>query len=393
MTLASVMFIAGEASGDGLAAELLAALRRATSLQAIPPRFFGAGGPRLAQAGAELAFDLTQHSVIGLWEALRGYFTFRDLMDQLLDLACQQQPDVIICVDFSGFNRRFARALRKRLRNQTGPFQNWRPRLVQYVSPQVWASRPGRARGMAEDYDLLLSIFPFEPAWYAQRVPRLAVRFVGHPLVDRYRQNQPPPPDSPEWAQRRQVLFLPGSRVGEIRRHVPILAEAWNLLAQARPELRATLVLPDDSLRTLAQSLWPAANVTWQIGELASALQSSILAIACTGTVTLECAYFGVPTVALYRTSWSTYQIGRRLIQVKYLAMPNLLADAPLFPEFVQDAASPENLAGAALTLLNDPAQARATREKLAQLVAGLGVPGANERAAAAILTLFPESR
>jgi lipid-A-disaccharide synthase len=170
------MLIAGEASGDLLAAELVPALRaRLVKAGAAPtadgqplrtaltPRFFGAGGPHMAKAGVELAFDLTAHSVIGFSEVLKKYFEFRRLFNQLLKLALDRQPDVIMGVDYGGFNLRFAQAIKRIVRRRRNEFNNWNPRFVQYVSPQVWASRPWRAYQLAADCDLLLSIFPFEP--------------------------------------------------------------------------------------------------------------------------------------------------------------------------------------------------------------------------------------
>ena len=182
------MLIAGEASGDLLAAELVSALRDTfhapPSIRASSPVFFGAGGPRMAAAGVELAFDLTQHSVIGISDVLKNYFKFRRLFNQLLKLAIERKPDAIIGVDYGGFNLRFGHAIKQYVRNN--PFANWNPKIIQFVSPQVWASRPGRANLLAADYDLLLSIFPFEKDWYAKRVPKLRVEFVGHPMVERF---------------------------------------------------------------------------------------------------------------------------------------------------------------------------------------------------------------
>src|SRR4051812_26929179 len=157
-----VMVIAGETSGDLLAAELVTALRRGTRTDQKEGglQFFGAGGPAMQEAGVELAFDMTAHAVVGLVEVIRNYRKFRRLFLQLLDVALSRKPDAIICVDFSGFNRRFAHVVRERSKG------TWRPRLIQFVSPQVWASRPGRAEKMAHDFDLLLAIFPFETDWY-----------------------------------------------------------------------------------------------------------------------------------------------------------------------------------------------------------------------------------
>src|SRR5208282_2405297 len=165
------MLIAGEASGDLLAAELVSALLAASkrSEDGRGSQFFGAGGPKMAAAGVELAFDLTKHAVIGMSDVLINYFKFRRLFNQLLALAIERQPDAIIGVDYGGFNLRFGHAIKEYIRNN--PFSKWNPKIVQFVSPQVWASRPGRANLLATDYDLLLSIFPFEKDWYAQRVP------------------------------------------------------------------------------------------------------------------------------------------------------------------------------------------------------------------------------
>src|SRR5476649_2888301 len=143
------MLIAGEASGDLLAAELVSALRG----ELPDATFFGAGGAKMAAAGVELAFDLTQHSVIGISDVLKKYFEFRRLFNQLLALAIERKPDVIIGIDFGGFNLRFGQAVKKHVREN--PFSKWDPKIVQFVSPQVWASRPGRANLLAHDYDLL----------------------------------------------------------------------------------------------------------------------------------------------------------------------------------------------------------------------------------------------
>ena len=197
------MLIAGEASGDLLAAALVPALRaELAGVQSAPttdyqplqaslePRFFGAGGPQMAAAGVELAFDMTEHSVIGLTEVLKNGLKFRRLFHQLRRLALERQPDAIVCVDFGGFNRRFARAIKQQVRSRLDWFHPWDPKVIQYVSPQVWASREGRAHQIARDYDLLLSIFPFEQDWYAKRVPQLPVEFVGHPMLDWHGEGQ-----------------------------------------------------------------------------------------------------------------------------------------------------------------------------------------------------------
>jgi lipid-A-disaccharide synthase len=394
----SFMIIAGEASGDLLAAELVQALREQFSgAHVLPtadyqplygtfaPRFFGAGGPRMAEAGVEVVLDLVKHSVIGLSEVLKSYPKFRRFFHQLYRLALDREPDAIICVDFSGFNRRFAHAIKRYVRAHQDWFHAWNPKLIQYVSPQVWASREGRAQALARDYDLLLSIILFEKEWYRQRVPRFRVEFVGHPIVDRYASLSI---DSTAKANRQTVLLLPGSRVGEISRHVPVMIDTLAMMRRTVPDLRALMVLPSERLVEQTKACGLPADVELRRGGLPEALAQADIAIAKTGTVTMECAYFGVPAVAMYKTSWSTYQIARRIVRVKYIAGPNLLLNEELFPEFIQEAATAENISRAALALLRDEGLRDRVRTKLREVRKLLGGPGASRRAARSVMSV-----
>ena len=379
------MLMAGEASGDLLAAELVAALR-----ERLPDaRFFGAGGQKMSAAGVELAFDMTQHAVIGISDVLTNYFKFRRLFNQLLALAIERKPDAVIGVDYGAFNLRLDHALRQLVRNRSG---DWNPKIIQFVSPQVWASRPGRAKRLQADCDLLLSIFPFEKGWYAQHAPKLRVEFVGHPMVDRFASEGRVTrvPDSKmrtRNARPSEVLLLPGSRASELRRHLPVMLAALKLIQAKLPNAKATVVLPDERLVQQATSL--GANLDIQAGHLPQALAQADVAIASTGTVTMECAFLGVPTVTLYKTSWLTYAIGRRIVTVKSLTMPNLLAGEEVYPEFIQGAATPASIANAALELLQDESRRQKIKSQLAKIVASLGAPGAANRAAAAIMSLL----
>jgi lipid-A-disaccharide synthase len=407
------MLIAGEASGDLLATELVSALRGKLP----DATFFGAGGAKMSAAGVELAFDLTQHSVIGISDVLKNYFKFRRLFNQLLDLAIERKPDVIIGVDYGGFNLRFGHAIKEYVRNN--PFSKWNPKIVQFVSPQVWASRPGRANLLAADYDLLLSIFPFEKDWYAQRAPKLRVEFVGHPMIGRLtnddlRFTRGSSKDASIANRKSQILLLPGSRKSELQRHLPVMIDAAKLMVSKDPEILFSLVLPNQQL--IGTTWWQFArktglkfrmagpptskdiefcasksgfNLKVQIGELPWALAEADVAIASTGTVTMECAFFGVPTVTLYKTSWFTYEIAKRIVTVKSLTMPNILAGEEIYPEFVQGDATPENISRAALELLQDKTRRTKIKSQLTKIVSSLGEPGAAGRAATAILSLF----
>jgi lipid-A-disaccharide synthase len=401
------MLIAGEASGDLLAAELVAALHGKLS----DATFFGAGGAKMAAAGVELAFDLTQHSVIGISDVLKNYFKFRRLFNQLLALAIERKPDVVIGVDYGGFNLRFGHAVKEYLRNN--PFVKWNPKIVQFVSPQVWASRPGRANRLAADYDLLLSIFPFEKDWYAQRVPQLRVEFVGHPMVERMK-SELRIKKSEVTATSPKILLLPGSRKSELQRHLPVMLGALKTVQEKLPTAEVKMVLPNENLsqivfwhfvrilglrvrlagppdlksaQGMAKKVFP--NLEIQIGELPWALAESDVALASTGTVTMECAFFGLPTVTLYKTSRLTYQIARRIITVKSLTMPNLLAGETVYPEFVQHDATPKKLSRATLELLQDESRRTKIKSQLAKIISSLGEPGAAGRAAEAVLSLL----
>jgi lipid-A-disaccharide synthase len=382
------MLIAGEASGDLLAAELVSALRGQLFRRdpELHPQFFGAGGQNMLHAEAELAIDLTQHAVIGISDVLKNYFKFRWLFNRLLALAIERKPDAVIGVDYGGFNLRFGHAVKEYVRRHPG---GWNPKIIQFVSPQVWASRPGRADLLAADYDLLLSIFPFEKDWYAKRAPKLRVEFVGHPMMDRLkaearRQKAEGSVASPN------ILLLPGSRMGELQRHLPVMLGALKLIRAKLPEAMAKMVLPNEELKELAggpPALLPGVEI--QAGNLPNALARADVAIASTGTVTMECAFFGMPTVTLYKTSWMTYEIAKRIVTLKSLTMPNLLANEEVYPEFIQGAATAENIAKAALELLQNESRRQRIKAQLAKIVSSLGEPGASRRAAAAILALF----
>ncbi len=392
------MLIAGDPSGDMLSAELVGALREkavagaehvSADVQplrtALAPRFFGAGGPKMAEAGVEQVFDLTQHSVIGFAEVLKNIRKFKRLFEQLLQVAIARQPDVIIGVDYGGFNLRFAKAIKAYVHYNRGVFNNWNPKLVQFVSPQVWASRAGRAYTLAENHDLLLSIFPFEKEWYAQCVPKLRVEFVGHPMIGRGAKSEIRNPKS----KIKNVVLLPGSRVDEVRRHWPVVTEVFELLRRQVPALEGKVILPSQQLVNALKLVGLPAGLEIQVGGLTDALATADLAIAKSGTVTMDCALHGVPAVVFYKTSWPTYFIGKKIITVKYLAMPNLIADEAIYPEYVQRAATPENIAAAALGMLRDEQRRKGVQGKLACVIASLGKPGAPQRAAEAILSLF----
>jgi lipid-A-disaccharide synthase len=374
--LKTFMLIAGEPSGDLLASELVLALR-----EGMPgAKFIGAGGPRMAEAGVELVVDMMKHAMVGV-PTIGKYFALKRVSNDLLALAIERKVDVFIGVDYGGFNLRFGHLVKEHVRNS--PAADWNPKLVQFVSPQVWASRPGRSKQLAADYDLLLSIFPFEKDWYAKRAPKLRVEFVGHPIVDRMRGMA----HGKQKADGKLLLVLPGSRKSELSRHLPVMLGALEYIKRQLPSVRAKMVLPNEQMKGLAARA-DRAGVEIQVGGLPEALAQADLAITKTGTVTMECAFFGVPAVAIYKKSLLGLAIDLGIITVKSLTMPNLMAGEEVYPEFLADAATPENVAIAALRLLRDEPRQQQIKSQLTKIVTSLGEPGASRRAAAAVLSL-----
>ena len=384
-SLKTFMLIAGEPSGDLLASELVLALRA----QWPDAKFFGAGGANMAAAGVEMAFDMRDHAILGI-PTPGKLLALRYVSSELRSLAAERKPDAVIGVDYGGFNLRFGHAVKQYVRSN--PFANWKPKLVQFVSPQVWASRPGRAKLLETDYDLLLSIFPFEKEWYAQRVPRLRVDFVGHPMVERLRNDRSltvgAQLSGAHEKSEPRILLLPGSRKSELKRHMPVMLGALKLIREKLPAATAKMVLPNDEMKRLALSM-AQPDLEIQTGQLPEALAQADLAITKTGTVTMECAFYGVPAVTMYKKTFLGLAIALGIVTVKSLTMPNLMAGAEVYPEFIQDAATPENVARAAMELLQDESRRDAIKAQLAKIIASLGEPGASRRAAEAISSLL----
>ena len=267
----TVLLIAGEASGDTLGAELIKAMRDELGGEEID--FIGAGGPQMEAAALRPEFDLSEHAVVGIWEVLKNYFKFRRLFRHLLELATRREPDIIVLIDYPGFNLRFAKAIRRYNAEGGGAFREWQPKIICYVSPQLWAWKEGRVHQIANDIDLMLSIFPFEKDWYAERVPGFPVEFVGHPLVDRFPLSKPGeksvPLDPDLFTEQPTVLLLPGSRRREVDKHLPVMLEAAVIFSE-KIKTRLRMVLPNREMHELAKRHIPTGTeIDMQIGGLA----------------------------------------------------------------------------------------------------------------------------
>lgn len=360
-----IMVIAGEASGDAHAAAVIRALRGRP--------VFGAGGPRMKAAGMDLVLDLTEHAVVGLVEVLKNYGKFKRIFDQLLAEVARRQPAAVVLVDFPGFNLRFARAVKERFPGI---------KVIYYISPQLWAWHARRAKQIERDVDVMLTIFPFEKEWYRHHAPRLRVEFVGHPLADHF-----PKIPNPEPRTGNVILLLPGSREREVAKIFPVMCRAIAFFTkversfQSSAEFGTTRFVAVAATASLAR-LMQHPHIEVQTGNAHDWMRRAALAITASGTATMECAFFGCPMVVVYKVNWLTYLVGRMVVQVDWLAMPNVIAGQEIVPEFIQQDARPERIAAAASDLLTNPVKREQMQRELASVVRTLGGPGASARAA-----------
>lgn len=352
-----LLIVAAEHSGDEHAARMV------RELHVRHPNFVIAalGGPKLAAAGAQLLIDLTGNSSIGF--AVLGKISFyRRLIAECVRWVGEHRPRVVCFVDSSGLNLRIAHGLFARgfSAKAGGP-----TRAVYYISPQIWASRAGRRFEMAKHLDGLGAIFPFEPAVYADTT--LPVEFLGHPFVAA--DHVPPVRYDPAGP----VLLLPGSRKGAVARIFPVLLAAFRAFGQRE----AVVLYPSIEILDVLRAGGAPANVRFvQIG--AGGGDGAIAAAAVltsSGTMSMQCALAGIPGAVTYRTDPLTYFLGRLLVKVEYLGIANLLLREPMYPEYIQKAATPAALAAELRACVQDPARRDRTAAQAARLRALLSVP------------------
>ena len=367
----TVMVSCGEASGDMYAGALASAILA----QAPGTRIVGFGGERLAAAGAELVGDYRGIAVTGLTEVLRVLPRTWRMYRQLVECARVLRPDVFVAIDFPDFNFRLAAAV-----HALGiP-------VVYYVSPQLWAWRPGRIHALKAFADKVLPIFPFEVELYEREgVP---VEFVGHPLIDLIQVTEPREAFLRGLhidPARPMVALLPGSRPNEVRALLPVLVGAISRIRAGRPDVTFVLARAP-KLRDALFSALRGTGVALVEGRTDDVLAASEIVLTASGTATVQTALHQRPMVILYKLSPLTYRLGRRFVKVDTFGMANLIAGRRVVPELIQDECTPEHVAAAALALLDDPERAAAVRRDLAEVRTRLGAPGASARAASAVL-------
>ena len=365
-----IMFSAGEASGDTHGASVAKAL-----LEKYPKaQLFGMGGDLMKQAGVDIIYDIQQLGFIGIVEILKHLPTFFKLRSFLKEAMLREKPDVLVCIDYPGFNMKLAKVAKE-----------LHIPVVYYIAPTIWAWNKGRGKDIAKTVTKVASIFPFEAEAY--REFGVDVEFVGNPLVDIVH-----PTMSYESAlahfgadtTSRNILLMPGSRKQEVEGLLPTMLAAAERLYENHKDLKFFLprahTIPREDIDRILQAY--SVPVTVTEGHNYDLMQICTACIAASGTATLETALMNVPTVLIYKVAPVTYGIGKVLVKIDHIGLPNIMAKRRIIPELLQGEVTPENIERELGKILDDGAVYTQMKADLAQVKVELGAPGAVQRVA-----------
>jgi lipid-A-disaccharide synthase len=365
VTPKSLMLICGEPSGDQLGAQLMAGLRQ---LAGDTLTITGVGGPAMAREGLKSLFPLETTAVMGLREVVPAIPAILRRVQEAVAFALETRPDAVVLIDSPDFTHRIARALKK---------ADPAIKTVNYVAPQVWASRPYRAKAMAKYFDLVLALFPFEVPFFEKY--GLKAVFTGHPVIERtrfmtggqaLRARLGIAPDAP------LLVMLPGSRTSEIRQMFSTFRATLEILAKRVPKLVTILpTVPHVAARVKERAgHWPTPlHIVEGEADKFAAFDAADVALAASGTVTAELALSRTPSVVFYRVGGLTYALANRLFIARYFALPNIVLDRQAVPEFKQEKAQPEILAAEVAKLFTDPAAHAAQVQAMDEFANALG--------------------
>ncbi len=373
----TLLFSAGETSGEQHAANVFLELKK----QQPALRGIGMGSTKMRAAGIEIAYDSCTIGVIGVVEVLKHYAEIRSALKIMQQLILNERPALVICVDYKEFNFKLAKFAK-----QHGC------RVLFYVSPQVWAWRPNRVEKYGKVIDKMAVIFPFETAYYeAKNVP---VRYVGHPSVDKVQPLRSKEQDLALFGLNPQqpiVGILPGSRLNEIKRLLPVMLAAAEKIALQQPHTQFLLPQADSIADEVLQFYLQQSAVQVQVikQQPYDLMQCCDAIMTTSGTATLEIALLAVPLVIAYKLSPLTYLLGRWLVKIPFIGLPNIMAGKKIVTELIQQHASSENLATEVLRLLHDKQAAQTMRAALQQVKIALGQGGGSINMANLVLEML----
>jgi len=376
--MAKIMISAGEASGDVHAAALTREILKLEPTAQV----YGMGGDGLRAAGGEVLFDIKEHGVMGLVEIIRKLPALFRLRSDFAEVMDNRRPDCLVTIDYPGFNMRLAKVARAK-----------GIPVISFIAPSAWAWRKGRAKNVAKLVNKVAAIFPFEYEVYKEA--GADVEFMGHPLVDIV---QPTLPKAEAIVKagkhegRPLVLLLPGSRLQEIQRLLPSMLEAAKLMVKANPALEFVMPRTGTIPRAMLEEEINRAGIHVSIteGNNYDVMGVADLALAASGTVTLEAALCRLPCVIVYKTAPLTAFIVRRLLNIADIGLPNIVAGRHILPELLQEDATPAKMAAEVLHLLEPAAHAQALAD-LDDVKKRLGEPGAVRRVAELTLRVAGE--
>lgn len=342
-----IFIVAGEPSGDSHAAELIHALKTARP----SAEYYSAGGREL-KACTHQVQDMSQIAVTGFLEVVSFLPTILAISRHLVREIERINPDIVIFTDFPDFNFDLAKKIAKPGR-----------KLIYFISPQLWAWRKGRIHLVKKLFHKMLVIFPFEAEFY--RKQKVRATFVGNPIVNTIRRQAIEPSAAPE-RKKPRILLLPGSRRKEIKMNLDTMCQAKVLIAQSLDADFAVLKHRDLSFDLFKVAV--DAGIQVIESNPFEEFSRTDLALACSGTVTVELALSGVPAIVMYKMAPVTYFIAKAMVKVSAIAMPNIILGHHVYPELIQEDANPENLAAHALSFLSDPQKCQMTRDELKRL-------------------------
>ena len=373
----SVMFSAGESSGDQHAANMFLELKKYQP----DIKGFGMGGAKMALAGIDIRYNSGSIGVIGVVEVLKHYGEIRRALKLIQQLVSTERPDLLVCVDYKEFNLKLARFAK-----QCGV------KVLFYVSPQVWAWRPGRVKTYGKAIDMMAVIFPFETTYYdAENVP---VRYVGHPSVDKVHPQRSRLEDMAIFNldEGNPVIgLLPGSRANEINRLLPIMLAAAEILQARLPGIQFMLPQADSISDELLESYMDRSPVKITVikNQPYDVIQCCDVVMTTSGTATIEIALLTVPMVITYKLAALTYWLGRWLVNTPFIGLPNIILGKGFIKELIQHEATSENLAEEIERILTDKFYADQMRDNLNQVKQQLGQGGGSKNMAELALEIM----
>ena len=373
----SIMFSAGESSGDQHAANMFLELKKHQP----DIKGFGMGGAKMALAGIDIRYDSGSIGVIGVVEVLKHYSEIRRALKLIQQLVSTERPDLLVCVDYKEFNLKLARFAK-----QCGV------KVLFYVSPQVWAWRPGRVKTYGKAIDMMAVIFPFETTYYdAENVP---VRYVGHPSVDKVHPQRSRLEDMAIFNLDKSnpvIGLLPGSRANEINRLLPIMLAAAEILQARIPGIQFMLPQADSISDELLESYMRQSLVKITVikNQPYDVIQCCDVVMTTSGTATIEIALLTVPMVITYKLAALTYWLGRWLVNTPFIGLPNIILGKGFIKELIQHEATSENLAEEIERILTDKFYADQMRDNLNQVKQQLGQGGGSKNMAELALEIM----